>query len=89
MTPYGNATVVVEHEAHVRADPLHVLLVERVVEGEPLWMNPLPKDGRKRSKEINTASSYLDMRSLMPEDCCVVLKKRVEKKESLSPSCSM
>ena len=43
------------------------------------WMSPSPKDGRKRSKEINTASSCLDMRRLRPEDVWYRVGEAVER----------
>ena len=53
--------VVIEHEAHVRADLRHVLRVERQTDGEPFVDEHVAEAGRKMSKEINTASC-LDMR---------------------------
>ena len=53
--------VVIEHEAHVRADLRHVLRVERQADGEPFVDEHVAEAGRKMSKEINTASSCLDL----------------------------
>ena len=48
----GRGGVRLEHEAHVRADLLHVVRVERQADGEPLVDEPVAKGQRKRSKEI-------------------------------------
>ena len=45
------------------------------------WMSPSPKEERKRSMEINTASSCLDLRRLLSEDVgCRVEEARREEK---------
>ena len=48
----GKGAVGLECEAYVRADPLHVVHVERQADGEPLVDAPSPKVRQKRSKEI-------------------------------------
>ena len=56
------------HEVHVRADPLHVVRVERQADGEQLVDDHGAKGGQKRSNDIDTASSCLGPWRLLPED---------------------
>ena len=71
----GQGVVGIEREADVRADLPHLVRVEREADGEPFVDEHVAEAGRKMSKEINTASSCLDMWGLLPEDVGVALKR--------------
>ena len=56
----GKGAVGTEHEAHVRADRLRVVRVERQVDGEPLGDEPVAKGrGGGRKGSDRASSCYL------------------------------
>ena len=63
------------------------VLSDREADGEPLVDNSVAKGRAEEVEKINAASSCLDMRLLLSEECGVALKRRVEKWRSLAHSC--